>query len=413
MGSVMGNAAPRVTFLTQYFPPEMGAPQARISEFARGLADRGWEVSVVTALPNYPTGRVFEAYRGRMSALERMGPVTVRRTWIRPDATGRVSARLACAASFAASGLTACLLHIPKGGVLVAESPPLTLGPVGAIASRLRRRGYVLNVSDLWPSSLIEMGVLRDGWVARWAYAVEAASYRSALLITAQSPAIMENIQARFPERRVALLSNGVDTSLFRPELRSDEARRHVGAEGKVLVTYAGLHGLAQGLDAVIEAAHTLRNEPNLLFLLVGDGPEKASLVERASRLGLQNVRFMPPTDRRSVARLLASSDIALVTLRRPIRGAVPSKVYEAMASGVPVVAATEGGAAALVAETGAGLTVKPGDSAAIAAALLQLAGDADLRERCGLAGRRAACERYDRRIWLGKLSDYLASVLR
>jgi glycosyltransferase involved in cell wall biosynthesis len=401
----------RVTFLTQYYPPEMGAPQARISEFARGLAQRGWDVTVLTAMPNYPAGRVFPEYRGRWYASERVNDVNVRRVPIRPSGSGRVSSRLAAALSFAASATVAGLCSLRRGGVLITESPPLTLGPAGALITRLGRCTHVLNISDLWPRSLVEMGVLRNGPLVRASEAVEALSYRSAALITAQSPDIVREIRQRFPDRDVRLLSNGVDTDRFRPDLRSDAVRSSLGASHAVLVTYAGLHGLAQGLDAILDAAHRLRGKSGVEFLLIGDGPAKPRLVDRARELGLKNVRFLPPAPRDRIAALLASSDIALITLSQSLLGAIPSKVYEAMASGVPIVAATGGGAAEMVGEAGAGISVQPGDAAEIADAVARLAADPALRGHCGAAGRRLACERYDRRIWIDRLAHYLETT--
>lgn len=402
----------RVLFLTQYYPPEMGAAPARISEFARGLAALGWEVSVLTALPNYPAGRVYPEYRGRWFWKEQAHGVTIRRTWIRPDGSGRVAARLAAAVSFAVSATLSCLHAQRREDVVVAESPPLTLGPAGALIARRLRSAYVMNVSDLWPASLVEMGVLRRPWLIRAAERVEALSYRASSLITAQSPEIVRNIKERFPERAVRLLSNGVDTRFFHPGLRSQELRRSLGLENALLVTYAGLHGLAQGLDGVLEAADRLKGDTGICFLFVGDGPMKPGLMERAWELGLKNVRFLAPAPRDQIATLLASSDIALVTLSRPILGAIPSKVYEAMAVGVPVVAATGGGAAEIVQQAGSGLVAAPGDAEEIAAAVRTLASNAPLRARCGAAGRQLVCEQFDRRLWTCRLAEYLEAAI-
>lgn len=403
-----------VTFLTQYYPPEMGAPQARISEFAKGLKRRGWDVEVITALPNYPGGKVFPDYRGRWFCREVRDGIPLRRTWIRPDGSGRMLSRLVAALSFALSASSACIAAGRRGGVLIAESPPLTVAPAGALVARILRSAYVVNVSDLWPLSLVEMGVIRDKPIIRAAEAIEALSYRASALITAQAPGIVENIRERFPNTNVKLLSNGVDTDAFSPKLRSDELRRSLGVEpGTVLVTYAGLHGLAQGLDSIVDAAHLLRESSNVKFLLVGDGPTKAALVARAEKLELGNVCFLPPRPRSDIAELLASSDIALITLARPLRGAIPSKIYEAMASGIPVVAATGGGAAKIIGDAGAGVAVEAGNSEEIASAIAGLAADPSKRLECGRAGRLSVEQHYDRRIWIDRLVSYLEAVVQ
>jgi glycosyltransferase involved in cell wall biosynthesis len=299
-----------------------------------------------------------------------------------------------------------------KGGLLIAESPPLTLALSGVLAARVMRCGYVLNVSDLWPRSLVEMGVLKRPALIRAAEAIESRSYRSTKLITAQSPDIVANIRERFPACTVELLSNGVDTTRFHPGLRSASYRESVGiGPDDVLVTYAGLHGFAQGLNAVIVAADVVKEKKYIKIMLVGDGPAKAALMEQATQLGLDNVRFLSPIPREQVSVLLASSDIALVTLARPLLGAIPSKVYEAMASGAAVISATGGGADKFISESGAGLLATPGDAPEIAAQIMRLASDTDMRARSGAAGRQLACRQFDRALWADKLALLLEAA--
>jgi glycosyltransferase involved in cell wall biosynthesis len=190
---------------------------------------------------------------------------------------------------------------------------------------------------------------------------------------------------------------NGVDTERFSPQQRSAEVRSGLPGEGKCIALYAGLHGLAQGLDQLLEAAARLRND-DLRFLLVGDGTEKASLVEAARAQGLDNVTFHPARPREEIPGLLASADIAIVPLKRRLIGAVPSKLYEAMASGLPVVLVAEGEPADIVRSTGSGIVVAPGDIDGLAGAVRQLARSPDARLRFGVAAREAAVERFDRR---------------
>ena len=342
---------------------------------------------------------------------DKVGEVPVARTWIRPSGSGRVIPRLLCALSFSVSAAVYGLLSRFRHDVLISESPPLTVGPLGALLAKRARAKHIMNVSDLWPRSLIEMGVLHPGPVARLAYAVERYSYKSARMVTGQSPDIVDDIASRFPGLDVRLLSNGVDTTLFHPGLRSSAVRRSLGVETGTLVTYAGLHGMAQGLEAVVEAAYLLRQTKGLEFRFIGEGPVKTALVRRAESLGLVNVRFLPAMPREEVRSILASSDIIVVPLARPLFGAVPSKLYEAMASGVPVVVATGGGAHRIVEESGAGLSVTPGNAHEIAEAIQRLALDADLRQKCGQAGREYVCSYFDRKLWVAKLAQYVEEI--
>ena len=390
----------RIGILTQYYPPEMGAPQARLSHLAEQFVRRGHEVVVLTGMPNYPTGRVFPGYGGLWRREDRAG-VSVVRCALYPTQRTSLVPRLASYFSFVLSSLLIGAFALRKLDYLITESPPLFLGLSGYLLSRRSGARWIFNVSDLWPESAVRLGVLRDGASLRAAYALEAFCYRKAWLVSGQSQEILADVARRFPEVATYHLSNGVDTDMFRPDLRSDDQRgRLMGAgapEGGCLAVYAGLHGIAQGLDQILEAAALVRNG-GLRILLVGDGPEKERLVEEGRRLGLTNVRFLEPLGRNDMPSLMASADIALVPLRLHIPGAVPSKLYEAMGAGVAVILVADGEAAQVVRETGAGVVVAPGDVKALADSMEGLARDPGRRRTMAQAGRAGALAGFDRR---------------
>jgi glycosyltransferase involved in cell wall biosynthesis len=203
-------------------------------------------------------------------------------------------------------------------------------------------------------------------------------------------------------------LSNAVDTEIFSPARRDERLRRRLLGDGTCLAVYAGLHGIAQGLSQVLEAAAHVQDLPGLRFAFVGEGPEKEELIVRSRTMGLGNVRFEPPVPASEVPALIASADIALVPLRTDLPGAVPSKLYEAMASGRPVLLAANGEAARIIRESGAGTVVEPGDFAGMAAALRELTRDVDRRQAMGRMGRTAAMERFNRRLILDRFIDYI-----
>jgi glycosyltransferase involved in cell wall biosynthesis len=207
----------------------------------------------------------------------------------------------------------------------------------------------------------------------------------------------LKNINERFPERPTFLLSNGVDTRMFSSNGNSSHPRAPFNSNGNVVVLYAGLHGLAQGLDQVLDAAEALRGEVNLQFVLVGDGPEKRSLFERAQSRNLKNVLFLEPRPANEIPALLAGADIVLVPLKMYIPGAVPSKLYEAMASARPVILVAEGEAADIVSDHAAGIVVRPGDIKALIDALRALRDHPSLRRTLGENGRRAVERYFDR----------------
>lgn len=378
---------------TQYYPPEIGAPQARLSALVRGFIKRGHRVTVLTAMPNYPQGRIHAGYGGLLK-VEEIGGAHVIRSWIYPTNSVVPLRRLLGYFSFTFSSLAAGLLLLKAADIILTESPPLFLGISGYLLSRVKRARWIFNVSDLWPESAVRLGLIHDGLALRMAYRLEAFCYRKAWCVSGQSREILESIQTRFPTVPIYHLSNSTDTSLFTPEQRSPRLRDEVG--GGIIALYAGLHGLAQGLEYVLLAAQQLTDIPDLKIVFLGDGPLKKELVQRARALGLSNVYFLNPLPRSEMPGVLASADFCIVPLGTALPGAVPSKLYEAMSAGKAVALMAQGEAAEIVRQHGCGIVVAPGDVEGLASALRTLATDANLREHLGTQGRSAALAHYD-----------------
>ena len=399
----------RFGILSQYYPPEVGAPQARLSELADRFVRRGHEVHVLTAMPNYPQGRVHDGYGGLLRR-EELGGARVVRSYVYPTKRAGMVPRLTSYFSFVGSSMAAGAATLPRLDYLLTESPPLFIGIAGYALSRLKRARWIFNVSDLWPESAVNLGVVRAGPGLRAAEALEAFCYREAWLVSGQSREILGSVERRFPGTHTYHLSNGVDVDRFGGRPGSAEARRELlagftdadGGPPPCLAVYAGLHGLAQGLEQLVDAATWLRDGRGaaggrVLFAFVGDGPEKERLVAIARERRLDNVRFLDAMPRDRMPDVVAAADVALVPLKHHIPGAVPSKIYEAMASARPILLVAEGEPAAIVRDNGAGRVVAPGDGPALVAALAALARDPDARRRLGDAGRRAAEERFNR----------------
>jgi len=398
----------KLAILTQYYPPEVGAPQARLAELAAHFTRRGHSVTVLTAMPNYPAGVIHEGYGG-VWRRERHDGAEVIRTFIYPTQRADYARRLANYFSFVLSSATLGSVLLSRPDYLLVESPPLFLGMAGYWLSRLKRTRLIFNVSDLWPETALHLGVLREGSTAHRASArLEAFFYERAWLVTGQSRGILQSIADRFPHCPAFHLSNGVDTTLFAPDRYTSAARATLRADGRCVALYAGLHGLAQGLDQVLGAAELLRDDHRAKFALVGEGPEKGMLVRRATELGLSNLEFFPSRPKAEIPSLVAAADVVLVTLKTHIPGAVPSKLYEAMASGKPVVLVATGEPAEIVREHGAGIVVAPGDVAGLAQAVRTLCGDPELRHELGRNGRAAVEVHYDREKIIGRFMRHL-----
>lgn len=402
-------------FLTQYYPPETGAAQNRISDLAGRLAAWGHNVTILTALPSYPKGKIFEGYRGKLVLEENTDGVRLLRVWTYTTKSGRFLPRLMNYFSFV---LGSILVGVAKSGpqdILIVESPPLFLGLSGLLLSKLRRSKMVFNVSDLWPESVVSLGMLRSKLLVRIATALEEFIYRRSDLITGQTQGIVDKISARMPAIPVALVTNGVDVNTFSIDLNvaRDRIRRDLGVEGAFVVGYAGLHGMAQGLDTLLQAADRLRGQENIQFVFFGDGPEKIRLTELAKEKALANVRFYPPQPKVNMPSIMAAFDASIVPLKRLdlFRGALPCKLFESMAAAVPVIVSIEGEARALVERAGAGICVPPEDAAQMAEAILQLRRDPTSRISFGQNARRYVIGNYSRRS-IAKGFDQLLSNL-
>ncbi len=401
----------RVLFLTQYFPPETGAPQARLFEMARHLVQRGFEVEVLTALPNYPQGRIYEGYRGKLFMVECQEGMRVVRAPIFPSRSASLLPRMANYLSFVVSSLLAGLLLARRPDVIICESPPLFLGLSARALKVVQRCRLIFNVSDLWPETAVRMGQ-HDRRLFIWlARRLEWLCYRGSDAATAQSPGIVQGIRQRRPRGVVELIPNGCDCQLFHPDRRCHEFRRRYNLTDHVVVGYAGLLGLAQGLGAVIEVAERFRADDRVRFLIAGDGAEREKIERQVAERGLSNVIFTGWLARSEMPGTIASFDMALIPLRYFIPGALPSKVYEAMASGVPIVLAAEGDARQVIQRSGAGRVVDYHDTGAIAAAVDELAGDAGQRRRLGQRGRQYVLQHHQRHDIAARLGDLIEAV--
>lgn len=402
---------PRLLILTQYFPPEMGAPQVRLSELGERLIDLGWEVEALTALPNYPTGRVFPGYPRSRPVVETIGRIRTARVPLLPSQKGFVR-RLACYFSFAGSAAFHGPRRCARPDVLLFESPPLFLGLAARRLARRWRCPYVMNVSDLWPLSAVELGVVKPGLAVRLAERLELSLYEKAEGVTGQSEEIVESVAARSPGTRVEVITNGVDPDRFGPGMADAAAYQLLGSEPGPVFLFAGLLGLAQGLDQILDVAASLPPEVPGRCVLVGDGPVREELQRRIERERIGRVRLVLAQSRERIPALLAAADVAVASLGMKLRGAVPSKIYEAMASARPLLLIAAGEAARRVERAGCGLTVRPGDLAGAREAWARLATDADLRSSLGAAGRAAAETEYDRARIAERLDRFLRKAI-
>ena len=404
----------RLLFLSHYYPPETGAAANRISDLAERLASFGHQVTVLAPMPNYPEGRILKEYRGRIVMQERRHNVNVIRTWVLATRRGSIVWRLANYFSFVLTSVIGAYLKLKEQDIVVVASPPLFLGISGLLLKWHWKAKMVFNVSDLWPKSAVELGVIKNGRLLRLAEGLESILYKHSDLITGQTQGIISDIRQR-TETPVILWTNGVDPSFILPVESRELARRQLGIGSEdFVVGYAGLHGLAQGLGTVLTAAEGISDHKDIKFAFFGDGPERKQLIQIAEQRNLKNVMFFPNQPKAKIPEIISSIDVSLVPLRRLelFKGALPSKMFEAMGSGVPVIVSIDGEAKELVDRARGGISIPPEDPEALVEAVLFLKNHPDQRKRMGASGKRFISAHYDRRVIAQNVETALSGLI-
>ena len=336
----------RLLILTQYYPPEIGAPQNRLHELAVRLKSEGIQVEVLTALPNYPKMEIMNGYANGENREEIIDGIPVHRAWIYVSNSKSIVARLLNYFSFVWSSYIRGR-KLEKFDYLMVESPPLFLGySAMALAKKLHSK-LIFNVSDLWPESAEKLGIVTNKHLLKLAYNLESKCYRKAHLITGQTQGIVDDIKARFPLKDVYWLPNGVDVNYYDPsQIDEGDFRLKNGFKGNdILFFYGGILGYAQGLEIILKAANLLKDQKNIQFIIQGSGPEKEKLLELKSKMNIENVHFLNPVSKKYMPSVLKSIDVALVPLRKLdlFQGAIPSKVFEALAMKKPLLLGVDG----------------------------------------------------------------------
>lgn len=384
-----------IVFFTDNFPPESNAPASRTFEHAREWIREGHSVTVVTTVPNFPTGRVFAGYRNRLWQREIMDGIAVVRVWSYLAANEGFARRIIDFVSYMVSASVAGLL-VPRPNIIVATSPQFFTLLAGSWTSFWRRCPWVCELRDIWPESIKAVGAMRDSAFIRVLEKLELWLYRDAdRIIVVASPFAKILADRGIDPSKIDVVTNGVDLTHFEPIDRV-QARMATDWSDRFVVGYVGTHGMAHALDVMIDAAVILACDEqfsDILIVLAGDGASKRALVDRALALDLDNLRFLQSLPKENVPRLLASLDAAVVHLRAtPLFDAVlPSKIFETMAMGVPVLLGVSGEAKRLVLETGVGIGFEAENPQSLVEALLRLKSNPELRRKISQRAQAAA----------------------
>lgn len=391
----------KLLILTQYYPPEIGAPQNRLHELAIRLKANGIGVEVLTAMPNYPKMEIFEEYKGGNVKEEIIDGIKVYRSKIYVSKSKSIISRLLNYFSFVWSSYWKGR-KLDTYDFLLVESPPLFLGYSAMKLSKKLKAKLIFNVSDLWPESAEKMGVVNNKMLLKFAYNLEAKCYSRATIVTGQTMGIVNNIKERFPETNVHWLPNGVDVEFYQPNNIEKKGfrERNKLSEDDVVFFYGGILGHAQGLHIVLEAAKMVEDQKNIKIILQGAGPEKEELLKLNRELNLSNILFLPPVTKNEMPSILKEIDIALVPLRKLdiFQGAIPSKIFEALAMEKPLLLGVDGEARKhFIDKAEAGVYFEPENINDLSEKLKEMSTNPELIKAMGKNARKYVSKHFDR----------------
>lgn len=404
-----------ILFLTDNFPPEANAPAIRTFEHCREWVAAGHEVTVVTCAPNFPKGVVFGGYRNRLWQSETMAGIRVIRVWSYITRNEGFARRILDYLSYMVTGGIAALL-VRRVDVVVGTSPQFFTACASWAVAGLKRRPFVFELRDLWPESIRTVGAVKSSRALDLLERLELFLYRRAAIVISVTHAFRRNLIDRgIDGDKIHVVTNGVDTSRFAPMPKDAALERDLNLREKFVAGYIGTHGMAHALDTVLAAARLLAAAPDandIRILMLGDGARRAELKAQAESEGLDNLLFLESVPREQVARYWSLLDASIIHLKKSdlFKTVIPSKLFECMAMGIPVVHGVEGESADIVRETGIGLTIAPEDPEALANALRRLRNDRSLSQKMRARGPMAAC-RYDRRVLAEQMLNILSPL--
>ena len=405
-----------ILFLTDNFPPEVNAPASRTFEHCRAWVKAGHAVTVITCAPNFPTGKVFKGYRNRLWQREIVEGITIIRVWSYISANEGFLKRTLDYVSYMVSALLASPF-VRGVDIVVATSPQFFTACAGYGAAIMHRRPFVFELRDLWPESIRAVGAMRDGWILSALERLELFLYRRAAAIISVTNAFKANLIERgIDGAKIFVVTNGADLTRFVPRPRDRVLADQLGLGGSFVAGYVGTHGMAHGLETLLEAARRLQDHAqgrNLRILFLGDGAAKSNLKAYAAALGLEIVVFVDTVSKDEVARYWSLLDVSIIHLKRDelFTTVIPSKLFECMAMGIPVLHGVAGESAMIVENEQVGIVFEPENVEQLTGHLLALAVDHDSRATYAARGREAA-GRYNRDDLAAKMLNVLGDVV-
>lgn len=407
----------RVLYLSQYFPPEAGATQTRAYEMAKAWVNLGHHVTMLTEFPNHPSGIIPSTYKGKFFEHDNLNGIEVIRTWVKASSDKNFTNRMLFYLSFMLNAsLAGIFIARGKYDLVYASSPPLFVGGAALFLSIIKNIPMVFEVRDLWPESAVALGELSNPLAISLATKLEQACYHKAVQVVVVTHGIYARLaQREIPTEKLCFVPNGANTDLFvYSSTGRERIRCEMGLEGKFIAIYAGIHGLAQGLETILDAARILMTEQDIHIVMIGDGPKKAEIQSLAASYNLPNLTLLPEIPREQIPEYLSAADVALIPLKKAeiFKGAFPSKIFDAWACERPVLLSIDGEARNVVEEVHGGIFVLPEDPAKMAEGLLRLKDTPSETQRMGENGLNYTRLHHSRAALAEKLISHLEKYI-
>ncbi len=402
----------KILFLTDNFYPEVNAPASRTYEHAREWVKAGHEVTVITCVPNFPKGKVFDGYKNKLWQKEVIDGIEVIRVWSYIAANKGFVRRTLDFISFSVTSFLAGLFV--KADVIVATSPQFFTALSGRTLSFWKRVPWIMEVRDLWPESIKTVGAMKDNLFIRYFEWEEMRCYRSAKTIVVVTDSFKRTLTARgIDEAKIKVVKNGVDKEMFKPVPKDEALIGELGLEGKKIIGYIGTHGMAHKLDFILDCARNMQGRNDFHFLFIGAGAEREALLAKKEREGITNVTMLDSVPKDQVVKYISILDLSLINLRKSelFKTVIPSKMFENAGMQIPIIMGVQGEAQEMLEEYGAGLCFEPENEVDFNAKLQQLLSDPDLYERCRTGGAEMSRD-YDRKALADKMLECMMDTV-
>jgi len=400
----------KLLFLTDNFPPESNAPASRTYEHCKEWVNKGMEVTVITCVPNFPYGKTYEGYKNRLYQTEMIDGIKVIRIWTYMTENKGVVKRIFDYMSYAMGAFIAGLFV--KTDLIIATSPQLftTLG--GCALAKVKRKPWIFELRDLWPEGIKDHGAIKKDYLLNFLTKMELCLYRKSTHIVTVTKGLKENLSSRgIDSNKIDTVTNGANMDLFKPSDKDQELLKKLNLQDKFVVGYIGTHGMAHGLEFIMDSIHELENK-KIHFLFVGTGAKKEATVAKAKELNLENVTFLDPVSKSEVNRYISIIDVALVPLTKTLIHAslIPSKIFESAAMRKPMLLGVEGEAREIIEHYNAGIAFEPENREEFLTALKQISSSEEryiqLQEGC-----RKLADAFDRKNLANSMFNVLEKV--